>query len=74
MGQTHISDVVQAKIVIVHIDIATKNSGHVMIALNDYPATATSFLGTDLPEAGEFLLVFIGAAGQLARANKNALL
>jgi hypothetical protein len=67
MGQTHVSDVAQAKIVIVHIDIATKNSGRVIIALIDCMATATSFLGTDLPKAGEFLLIFIRAAGQLAR-------
>jgi hypothetical protein len=44
-----------------------------MIALNNYLATATSFFGTDLPEAGEFLLVFIGATRQLACANKNVL-
>jgi hypothetical protein len=48
---------------IVHIDITPKNSGCVMIVFDNYPATATSFLGTNLPEAmGKNFIVFVGAA------------
>ena len=56
------------------VDIAPKNQGRVMIALDYYPATATSFFSTDLPEAIIFLLVFASTTGQLARTNINALL
>ena len=55
-------------------DIAPKNYRRVMIAFNDYPTMATSFFGANLPEALEFLLVFVWTTGQLARANINALL
>ena len=45
-------------------DIAPKNRGRVMIALDDYPAMATGFFGADLPEAmGNFFLIFVGTAG-----------
>ena len=45
-----------------------------MIVFDDYPATATGFLGTNLPKAMKFFIVFVGATGQLARTNINALL
>ena len=59
---------------IMHIDITAKNSSCVMIVFDDYPATATGFLGTNLPKAMKFFIVFVGATGQLARTNINALL
>ena len=58
---------------IVLVDIAPQNYGHVMKLFDYYPATATSLFGTNLSEAPELLFVFVWTSGQLARANVNTL-
>ena len=60
---------------IVHVNIAPKNYGCVMILFDNYSAMATSFLGTNLSKMlGEYFLVFVWTTGQLAHANVNVLL
>ena len=75
MGHAHVSNVAEAKIMIMLADIVPKDCGHVMILFDYNSAMAASFFSTNLSEAmGEFFLVFVGATRHLACANVNVLL